>query len=205
VIALAATGGGAVAAGLVTSNDIQDHTIRTVDIKPDAVTTDVINDGAVHRSDLAGGLLTKVDQPGPQGPAGAQGAQGPAGPQGPAGLEGSIYRVAHYTGGANGAAIASVSCADDDTTSQKYVAISGGVQIVNADGDNDVSNDNNLQVADSFPGRMNWDTFTPKANRLDGWIVRFGGNPDTQSVAQVNIWAFCVKRPADLTVQTTDY
>jgi hypothetical protein len=208
VIALAATGGGAVAASLVTSNDIKDGTIKAVDIKPDAITGDVVGDGAVHQRHLADGVLSKLDQAGPQGATGAQGAtgpQGPAGPQGPGGLEGAVYRVAHYSQGANGAAIASISCADDEATSQKYVAISGGVQIINADGDHDVSNDNNLQVADSFPGRMDWSTFSPKSNRLDGWVVRFGGNPDTQSVAQVNVWAVCVKRPADLKVQTNDY
>ena len=58
--------------------------------------------------------------------------------------------------------------------SQKYVAISGGVQILNADGDNVWTNDNNLNVADSFPGSMDWSTNTPKADRLDGWVVRFG-------------------------------
>jgi hypothetical protein len=212
VIALAATGGGAVAASLVTSSDIQDGTIKTVDIKPDAITGDVISDGAVHQKNLSDGVQSKLDQTGPrgatgaQGPAGVQGpagAQGPAGPKGAGGLEGAVYRVAHYSQGANGGAIATVACGDDETTSQQYVAISGGVQIVNADGNHNLSDDSNVAVADSFPGRMDWDTSSPKSNRLDGWIVRFGD--DTKAADQVNVWAVCVKRPADLKVQTNDY
>lgn len=144
-----------------------------------------IQDGSVHKVDLTPHInrdLTKAEQPG---------------------TAGTVYRVAHYSDGANGGAIATVACADNDTKSQKYVAISGGVQIINADGDQDVTNDTNVPVADSFPGRMDWDTNSPKADRLDGWIVRFGDL--SKSAAQINVWAVCMKRPADVQVQTTNY
>ena len=57
--------------------------------------------------------------------------------------------------------------------------------MLNADGDNVWTNDNNLNVADSFPGSMDWSTNTPKADRLDGWVVRFG---DTTKGNQINVW-----------------
>jgi hypothetical protein len=144
-----------------------------------------IQDGAVHKVDLSDGVnrdLTMAEQPG---------------------IAGTVYRIAHYSGGANGGAIASVSCADTEKKSQKYVAISGGVQILDADGDLNAADDSNVAVADSFPGRMDWDTYSPKASRLDGWIVRFGD--DTKAAAKVNIWAVCIPKPADLQVETTNY
>ena len=52
-LVLAATGGGAVAAGMVTSHDIQDGTIRAVDLSDDGVNSRVIKDGSVHADDLA--------------------------------------------------------------------------------------------------------------------------------------------------------
>ena len=147
------------------------------------ITSKDIRDGAVHRADLSKGVVRDLDK--------AQGLNGP------------IYRVAHYEGGANGGAIATVACANNDNKSQDYVAISGGVQILNADGDNDVTNDSNVAVADSFPGRMDWSNNTPKADRLDGWVVRFGDN--TKSTAKLIVWAVCVKRSDNVKVQTTNY
>lgn len=60
--------GTAVAAGLITSKDIKNRTIRGVD--------------------LTENLLDRLSQPGPQGEQGETGAMGPAGPAGPAGPEG---------------------------------------------------------------------------------------------------------------------
>jgi hypothetical protein len=162
---LALTAGTASAATtMITGHDIQDGTVRKVDLS-----------AGINRT------LTKAALPG---------------------TTGTVYRVAHYGSGAGNDAIATVSCADSDAKSQKYVAISGGVQMVGADGDTTLANDNDIPVADSFPGRMDWDTYTPKAGRLDGWVVRLG---DTAATQQINVWAICVKKPADLQVQTTNY
>jgi hypothetical protein len=149
------------------------------------ITSHDIKDGAVHKVDLSDGVnsaLTKGIQPG---------------------TAGTIYRVAHYSGGANGGAIATVKCANNENKSQKYVAVSGGVQILDADGDSNAADDSNVAVADSFPGRMDWDTQSPLADRLDGWIVRFGD--DTKAAAQVNVWAVCMPRADDVQVQTNSY
>ena len=62
---LVLTTGVAVAAGLITSKDIKNRTIRG--------------------RDLGRALLDRLSEPGPQGP---QGEQGPAGPQGPVGQQG---------------------------------------------------------------------------------------------------------------------
>jgi hypothetical protein len=48
-----------------------------------------------------------------------------------------------------------------------------------------------------------WSNTTPKADRLDGWIVRWGD--DAKSAAKVNVWAVCMKRGGDVTTETTNY
>ena len=149
------------------------------------ITSGDIKDGAVHKVDLSPGVnrdLAKAEQPA---------------------TTGTVYRVAHYAHGAGGTAIGTVACADTDAKSQKYVAIAGGMQILNADGDLDYTNDNAVAVADSFPGRMDWDTNSPKTGRLDGWVVRWGNA--AESAAQVNVWAVCMKKSDDVQVQTTTY
>jgi hypothetical protein len=183
-LVLAATGGGAIAAGMVTSQDIQDGTIKAVDISDGAAGSRVIADGGVHADDLSDGVNSALSKAGT--------------------LDGTVYRIAHYSGGANAGAIATVACADTDAKSQKFIAIAGGVQVLNADGDSTFSNDKNPAVSDSFPGRMDYSNNTPKPDRLDGWIVRLG---DTSGLGadQINIWAVCVPRPADVQVQTNNY
>ncbi len=99
------------------------------------ITSKDIKDGAVHRADLSKGVVRDLDK--------AQVLNGP------------IYRVAHYRPPA--AAIATVACADNDEKSQKYIAIAGGVQMVDADGDS-TSATKTSSVSDSFPGRMDWTT-----------------------------------------------
>jgi hypothetical protein len=42
---------------------------------------------------------------------------------------------------------------------------------------------------------MDWNTNMPKADRLDGWTVQFGGNAGAVSdkdPLKVNVWALCV-------------
>jgi hypothetical protein len=149
------------------------------------ITSADIKDGAVHKVDLTDKInrdLLEAEAPG---------------------TAGTIYRVAHYSTAGSGA-VATVACADNDKKSQQYVAIAGGVQMLNADGDTNINDDANPVVSDSFPGRMNWtgDTAAPKADRLDGWVVRFGSQTmDTP----VNVWAVCMKRADDVQVQTTNY
>jgi len=66
-------------------------------------------------------------------------------------------------------------------------AISGGVRVIDPT--------RNTPVSSSFAGRMNWDTNSPKDNRLDGWIVQFGGNAGPvadKAPLRVDVFATCV-------------
>ena len=129
---------------------------------------------------------------GAQGPKGDSGADGPKGDKGDSGLTGAFYATAFYnTGNTNAGAIATVAC-DADPAKTNYVAISGGVQVLGLD---EGANSRNTPVSSSFPGRMDWNTNTPKPGRLDGWIVQFGGNAGATSdkdPAKVKVWALCV-------------
>jgi Collagen triple helix repeat (20 copies) len=197
----------------------------------DLITGKDVKDGSIHMKDLTKGTqmalkqvkISKQGTPGrmgPQGPAGHAGPKGEtgapgkdstvAGPQGEkgekgekglSGLEGAFYAVAKYNAGnTNAGAIATVAC-DSDTTKTDYTAIAGGVQTVGTN----ATNAYNTPVASSFPGRMDWSTNKPRDNRLDGWIVQFGGNAGATSdknPEKVNVWALCVPR-TDIPVNVT--
>jgi hypothetical protein len=79
VIAAISGVGGAVAATQIGSAQIQDNSIRSIDLK---------NGSGVRLADLAPGALTYLHHPGatgPAGPAGADGKDGATGPPGPKG------------------------------------------------------------------------------------------------------------------------
>jgi hypothetical protein len=148
-----------------------------------------IKDGAVKLHDLSPGARKALHgangAKGDAGPAGAQGPKGDKGDKGDNGdkgdsyLDGAYYSVAYYDkGNTNGGAIATVAC-----KAQTDTAISGGV-----------STDDFMKtvpVGQSFPGRMNWDTNTPKPDRLDGWIVQFASQIGS-APEKVKVWALCV-------------
>jgi len=174
-----AGGVGATAADLLTGKDIQDDSITSRDLA----------DGTIKVKDLAEGALTKLSgAPGERGPAGPKGDTGAKGAKGDSGLLGAYYSVAFYNAGdTNAGAIATVAC--KATTD---VAISGGVQVL---GIEEGANARNTPVSSSFPGRMDWSTGAPRPDRLDGWIVQFGGNAGATSDAaplKTKIWALCV-------------
>jgi hypothetical protein len=160
-----------------------------------------IKHGAISLSDLSHharkllhgrqGLAGPAGKDGTNGLPGARGPKGDKGDPGAAGdsyLQGAYYSVANYdVGDTNGGAVATVACKLPTDT-----AISGGVQTLDA-GTNGLQN--NVPVSSSFPGRMNWDTNTPRPNRLDGWIVQFGGNSSSADLGSphfVKVWALCV-------------
>lgn len=111
----------------------------------------------------------------------------------------AVYRIAHYNNGGGGRA--TVACGDTEAKSQQYVAIAGGAQSESVNG----GTTDTQPITSSFPGRMNWDTNTPKANRLDGWIVNFGsGAAPSAGSGTLEIWALCVKTN-DIPTQITHY
>lgn len=209
-------------------------------VAKNSITSKQVKNGTIQKRDLRNGLINFIKAQGkagdddnvtvnaPKGDTGAQGvagAQGPAGPVGPVGPQGksgvngqdgdngmlgAYYAVANYNGGdTNAGAVATVACSNESD-----VAISGGVQTLSLD---DTPLDNNTPVSSSFPGRMDWSTNAPRPDRLDGWIVQFGGNAGPVSdVAplRVKVYALCLPgqeipvvetfRQVDDGVRTTD-
>jgi collagen triple helix repeat protein len=175
-------------------------------VKPGSLTGRNIRNQSLRLSDLTNGAVSALSGSrgprgfaGPKGATGATGAtgdtgatgpQGPAGPQGPPAFVGAFYSVQTYNETIGVGAIATAACDPNDAAnSQKYVAISGGVQDTDA-GTSMTANDNQVAVAASFPGRMDFNTFTPKPFRMDGWIIQFahvGAQDDNLAV-----WALCV-------------
>lgn len=167
------TGGGAYAAAKITGADIVDGTVTGADIK----------NGSVYYGDLSDSARHAL-----KGAKGDRGYTGAKGAKGDSLMAGAYYSTAFYdVGDTNAGAIATVACkAVTDT------AISGGVQTLGLDAD---ANSRNTPVSSSFPGRMDWNTNAPKAGRLDGWIVQFGGNAGATSdkdPQKVKVWALCV-------------
>ncbi|GAA1479056.1 hypothetical protein GCM10009623_35020 [Nocardioides aestuarii] len=142
--------GGAVAAGQIGSRDIEDHSIRQVDLARDSVTARQVAKGAVRSSELKDGgvrpgglsaavhelIATAVTGPagpegpegpagpagGPVGPAGPEGPAGPAGPAGAAGVSGHqvVTKQQSFTG--NGTQTLTVACPADK------IALAGGLR-----------------------------------------------------------------------------
>jgi hypothetical protein len=165
----------ATAAKLITGNDIKDGSVTTLDLSK-------------HANNLLKQKAT--GKPGPAGKTGPAGKDGVNGKDGKDGLAGAVYRVENYKNGGGGDA--TVACADDEATSKKYTAISGGVQAGHL-GTNDFA------VAASFPGRMDWESGKPKADRLDGWIVLGNG----KYTDNLKVWALCVPNTS-IPVQVVD-
>ena len=164
------TGTGAYAAGKITGADIKNGTVTGADIK----------NGSLHKADLADSAIHALK--------GKDGKNGKNGKDGDSYLGDAYYSVAFYdVDNTTAGAIASVACKGETDT-----AISGGVQVLGLDAG---ANARNTPVSSSFPGRMDWDTNTPKVDRLDGWIVQFGGNAGATSdkaPEKVKVWALCV-------------
>ena len=177
------------------TDNLQDQSVGHSKLKPNSVWHDNIGNGSVQKHNLSADIQNELAQhaaTGPQGPAGA------TGPQGASGFTGGFYSVHQFVGAVTPGAIATAACdPNNDTNSQKYVAISGGVQA--SDNNTNMSTITNpLPVVASFPGRMDFTTFTPKPGRLDGWIIQFGqlGTSDTN----ISVWALCV--PVSIPVVT---
>lgn len=188
--------GTAVAANLITGDEIAKNTITEANLAPNSVGNSELQAGVIKRGKTGErGPAGETGATGPQGPIGQTGPQGPIGPQGevgPQAIDHAFYATAVYNAGnTNSGAIATVAC---DPESQDFTAIAGGVQMIGVDGES-------TPVASSFPGRMDWDTLAPKPGRLDGWIVQFDGAV-SEPPYRVTVWALCVPR-TDIPVVNT--
>jgi len=168
----------AVAAKVITGNDIASQTITSRNLANDSV----------GRSELRSGTVQD----------GKDGKDGKNGKNGADGLDGAVYRVANYTNGGGGRA--TVACANTEQASQNYTAIAGGAR-VEVPGAGTATQ----PVTSSFPGRMNWDTNLPKQGRLDGWVVYFGeGAAPSADNGVLEVWALCVPND-NISTEVTDY
>lgn len=214
-ILLASSSVGAVAAKLVTSDDIKNGTIQSQDIgngevqKQDIAANSVganeIVTGSVNLNSLSddakAALVGAQGAVGPQGPAGPAGKDGERGPAGPAGQDGAD--------GVNGTNGVDGEDGRDGLAGAVYrvteYANGGTGDATTACADTEAESQeytaiaggveagvvgapNAFAVTASFPGRMNWSTGTPKPGRLDGWIVLGNG----QRTEKLRVWALCV-------------
>jgi hypothetical protein len=178
LVAVGATS--AVAGNLIGSADIRDGGVHRVDLG-DAVNARIANKATDGQVNGLKGRVTELESDSDSDQLGK-----------------AYYSVAYYDAGdTNAGAIATVACSDLDD-----VAISGGVQVL---GLGDGANSRNTPVSSSFPGRMDWSTNTPRTDRLDGWIVQFGGNAGATSdkaPEKTKVWALCVPGADVPVVQT---
>ena len=224
-------GGGAYAAtrSLVHTNDIANGAVTNKKLADGSVSSSKLGQSAKRYIGNQAGTNGKRGPRGdrgprgprgPAGPTGATGATGATGPQGPKGdtgatgsagssssLEGAFYSVQNY-GAISPGAWATVACDPNNTAnSEKYIAISGGVEQGAQHGTNtdpDTSTDiqstgGGLSIASEFAGRhapsnpnnpSYPNDLTVLPDRLDGWIVKFATN-GTQA-PDLAVWALCV-------------
>jgi hypothetical protein len=124
--------GTAVAAGLITSAQIQNNTVSSLDLRNNDVRSADLRNNTVASIDVLNGSLKAIDfAPGqlPPGPAGPAGAQGPAGPQGAPGLSGLEIVTAESPSNSAVNRQTNVSC-----PAGKQV-VGGGAHVWNAGGD----------------------------------------------------------------------
>ncbi len=163
------------AAASITSADIANETIRSKDVM----------NGTLKPADLSDAAKQSLE--GERGAQGAAGQNGADGADGKDGYEGAFYAVAFYdVGNTNSGAPATVACS---ATSSDFTAVAGGAQTLGLD---DTPLDNNTPVSSSFPGRMDWSTNSPLANRLDGWVVQFAGTSANRGPRARKVWALCL-------------
>ncbi len=205
----------------IAANTITKENLATDSVGKDELKAGLAEPGKTGEQGPAGdkgakGPVGATGAQGPVGPAGPKGANGTngvdglPGTPGADGMTGLEYRTYDYIvggpraghegqdGGAGWGGIATVACSSEDK-----VAINGGVQFLGLDAASDgtAGPDNGTHAVfdgwntvDSFPGRMNWDTTTPKANRLDGWIIRMNA-PDSVSTVDITVWTICIDAP----------
>jgi len=138
--------GTAVAAGLITSAQIQNNTVSNLDVKNNDLRSADVRNNTLASIDVLNGSLKAIDfAPGqlPAGPAGPAGAQGPAGPQGLPGVA-AIEIVSAASASSSGATRQiDVSC-----PAGKQV-VGGGAHVWNAGGD--------VALDESYPsGATTW-------------------------------------------------
>jgi hypothetical protein len=199
VIALfVAMSGSAVASKLITGKDVKNQSLTGSDIR----------NGSVHSGDLSPGVraaLGKAGTPakdgvngaqGPAGPAGPTGSAGPKGDKGDAGVSGYEVKTYDYIGdsAAGTGAIATVACSPGKVATGGGYFFRNGADASAPYGDpkwafSSPAGTDGTTVIASFPGRMDWDTFTVKPGDNTGWIVQV--NSASANAHDLTVYVIC--------------
>lgn len=192
---------GAVAANIVTGNDIKDGSIRQADIGKNAVGAGELQAGAVKLSDLSDNAVQGMQgeqgpkgDTGPAGLAGKDGAQGPAGPQGPKGDQGApgisnLIAGADYNTTWVGDSGATLQTVRSECPTGQY-ALGGGFSTWG--GDKDLGGDNkNIQITVSAPYfEGDYKPVDDAGNfRPTEWVLKGYNNGATDQI--VRAWVTC--------------
>lgn len=99
VVAAALVGGGtASAANLITSDDVKNGSLRSVDLENDTIKSKDVTDGSLRVKDLTDDAVDTLQKQGPQGATGPQGPKGDTGATGARGPQGPKGDNATYVG-----------------------------------------------------------------------------------------------------------
>ena len=191
VILVACSSMGAVAGSLVTGAQIKDQTIHSNDIATGGVGTSEIRDASILSRDLSqstNGTNGVDGKPGTNGTDGTDGTDGVSGYEvktwdyiaGKADTESEPGMGAEYNGAGSGG-IATVAC------SPGKEAVGGGYWFRSANALTE-----GWSAVSSMPGRMDWDTNSPKPNRHDGWIVQLNA-PQGANPVDMTMYVVCAK------------
>jgi hypothetical protein len=126
-----ALGGTSYAAATISSSDVQNGSLRSVDIRNESLKSQDVDNGSLTGSDLKNGSIKSSDvdnasllaadfkpgelPAGPAGPQGPQGVQGPQGIQGPPGATNVVTRRANRLVANNGFENVQVDCQSGET------------------------------------------------------------------------------------------
>ncbi|HET7195074.1 MAG TPA: hypothetical protein VFI99_08790 [Nocardioides sp.] len=191
LVAIGATG--AVAGTLITSHQIEDGTIRSVDVKDESLRVADLRPGAVDKlsgSEGAQGAVGPQGAPGLQGPQGEQGPQGDQGEQGGPGVSNLIVGAGYTeTWAANSYGESIEECPDGQYAIGGGYSTFGGYQTHPG---YDLGGENrDIQVTVSAPYfKGDYVPVDEAGNfRADQWVVRGYNNGDTDQV--VRAWVVC--------------
>jgi hypothetical protein len=178
VIALLLTlGGTAVAAKLITGNDVKDGSLTGKDVKNGSLNGKDVKDKSLTRKDFKGSVQ------GPAGPAGAQGQTGSAGAQGQAGSAGATGPAGlvalQYIEGPTVTLLAGTGVGANVLCPAGTSVVSGGARPMTIGPD--------VILDTSIP----MDGADPDAVRDDGWAVSY--NNPTASNSNFRVTAVCAE------------
>jgi hypothetical protein len=188
LLVVSLVGGVAVADSKIGANRIKDNAIRSRHIQ----------DAAVKEAHLSNGVVTKLNQPGPQGPQGPIGHEGPVGPRGATGPEGpqgppgpvlpSLGQLLFVENGASQINHLSIEL-DEPVDLEDLTELTFFQELVHGSGSFGASvilgvdaNGNGNYTADDLAWHLGSTTHSPAVLGADTFVEMDGINPNTAKV-----------------------